>query len=233
MAEHRFCKPAVVGSTPTLGSTSILRRVGRRRLRHLPLERRAALGDTWLMHRSTPRRALTLVGLVLLLAACARPGTSGGAGDSAEPSPSPELVTFISDRYGYSISHPAGWEMLERPGEFSLTAVRPRHPGTDTLGTPQSHEFDILDGIVIIGARALVDGETLDAFTDEASFATRCGPHGRGTATLAGEPAELRKFECGGTRWHQLTAVHNGLGYMVWVTRPLTTDFLDTFAFTD
>jgi hypothetical protein len=185
------------------------------------------------MLHSIASRAPILLGIVLLLSACAGFGPGRDPAHSDGPTPSPEPVTFTSERYGYSISHPAGWEMLERPGEFQLTAVRPRHPGTDTLGTPQSHEFDILDGIVVIGARDLAEGETLDAFTEEASAATRCGPHGRDTAVLAGEPAQLRKFECGGTRWHQLTAIHDGRGYMVWVTRPLTTDFLESFAFTD
>lgn len=60
-----------------------------------------------------------------------------------------------------------------------------------------------------------------------------CGPHGRDTTTLAGEPAELRKFECGGTRWHQITALHGGRGYLVWVTRPFEGDVLAGFAFTD
>lgn len=179
------------------------------------------------------RPALSLLAMLVVVTACARPGATVDPTGSADPSASAELVTFVSERYGYAIQHPAGWEMLERPGEFSLTALRPRHPGSDTLGTPESHEFDILDGIVVIGARDLVEGETLDAFTEEASAATRCGPHGRDTATLAGEPAELRKFECGGTRWHQLTAIHDGRGYLVWVTRPLTTDFLETFAFID
>ncbi len=152
---------------------------------------------------------------------------------SPEPTATPAPVTFASQRHGYSISHPAGWEVLERPGEFHLAALRPRHPGTDTIGTPESHKFDSNRGLVVIGARELVGGESLADFTDEASAATRCGPHGSDTAILGGEPAELRKFECGGTFWHQFTAVHGGRGYLVWVTRPLRASFLESFAFTD
>jgi hypothetical protein len=185
------------------------------------------------MRRPNAVRAVQMLGILVLLAACAVPLATDVPAASPTATPEEELVTFTSGRYGYSIQHPAGWEMLERPGEFRLIALRPRHPGTDTLGTPESHKFDILDGIVVIGVRDVADGETLDEFTDEASSATRCGPHGRDTATLDGEPAQLRKFECGGTRWHQLTAFHNGRAYMVWVTRPLTTDFLETFAFAD
>lgn len=199
----------------------------------MPLGTRGRFGHIWHMHRSDSARGILALGAVVLLAACALSPATDVPPASPTPSPELELVTFTSERYGYSIRHPAGWEMLERPGQFQLIALRPRHPGTDTLGTPESHEFDILDGIVVIGARELADGETLEAFTDEASAATRCGPHGRDTVTLAGEPAQLRKFECGGTRWHQITALHGGRGYLVWVTRPLTTDFLETFAFTD
>ena len=126
-----------------------------------------------------------------------------------------------------------GVEALEKPGEFHLAALRTRHPGTDTIGSPESHEFDSNRGLVVIGARELADGESLADFTEEASAATRCGPHGSDTTTLDGEAAELRKFECGGTFWHQFTAVHDGRGYLVWGTRPLRDDFLESFAFTD
>ena len=169
-----------------------------------------------------------------MIGGCAQmPAASEPPAATAEPSPSPAPVTLTSQRYGYSISHPADLEVLERPGEFRLTALRPRHPGTDTIGTPESHKFDNNDGIVVIGARELAAGESLEDFTTEASEATRCGPHGRDTTTLDGEAAEVRKFECGGTFWHQFTAVHDGRGYLVWVTRPLRDDFLESFAFTD
>jgi hypothetical protein len=193
---------------------------------------------TCVMQRPPPHalraRYITALAVALIAAACsAAPAASDPATASPEPSASPALVSFASERFGYSIRHPGDWDVLERPGEFELTALRPRHPGTDTLGTPDSHKFDILDGIVVVGARELAEGETLDDFTTEASAATRCGPHGRGTTTLDGEPADLRKFECGGTRWVQVTAEHDGRGYLVWVTRPLKEDFLTGFAFTD
>lgn len=184
-----------------------------------------------LLRSPRPRaRALWLLAVALAAVGCSQLSPASG---SAEPSASPAPVTFRSERYGYSIDHPPEWEVLECPGEFSLSALRPRHPGTDTIGTPESHKFDILDGIVVVGARELAAGESLEEFTDEASAATACGPHGSGTTTLAGEPADLRKFECGGTWWHQVTAVHDGRGYMVWVTRPLRDAFLAGFAFTD
>ncbi len=179
-------------------------------------------------------RAIAPLAVALIVAGCSPlPVASRAPAASPEPSASPAPVTFTSLRHGYSISHPAGWEALERPGEFQLAALRPRHPGTDTIGTPESHKFDTNDGIVVIGARQLADGESLDEFTTEASQATRCRPHGRDAATLDGEAAEVRKFECGGTFWHQFTAVHGGRGYLVWVTRPLRDDFLESFTFTD
>ncbi len=190
------------------------------------------------MSRLPPSRNLTLraiapLALVLIMGACAQLSAAPQPPASPEPTATPPPVTFTSERHGYSISHPAGWEALERSGEFRLAALRPRHPGTDTIGAPESHKFDNNDGIVVIGARELIASETLEDFTTEASAATRCGPHGRDTATLDGEPAEVRKFECGGTFWHQFTAVHDGRGYLIWVTRPLRDDFLVTFAFTD
>ena len=179
-------------------------------------------------------RALALLAVALTVIGCSQlsaapPPSTASPAPTATPAP----VTFTSLRHGYSISHPAAWEVLERPGEIHLATLRPRHPGTDTIGTPESHKFDSNDGIVVIGARELLAGESLDDFTTEASAATRCGPHGQDTATLGGEPAEVRKFECGGTFWHQFTAVHDGRGYLVWVTRPLRDGFLESFVFTD
>jgi hypothetical protein len=188
----------------------------------------------WRRSRPFSLRAIAPLAVALIVAACSQlPVASRAPSASPEPSASPSPVTFTSQRHGYSISHPAGWEALERPGEFQLAALRPRHPGTDTIGTPESHNFDSNRGIVVIGARDLATGETLEDFTTEASEATRCGPHGQDTSSLGGEPAEVRKFECGGTFWHQFTAVHDGRGYLVWVTRPLRDGFLETFAFTD
>lgn len=188
----------------------------------------------WPYSLAVTTRGVALLAVALIVVGCSqRLAAPDQPAATTEPSVSPSPVTFTSLRHGYSISHPAGWEALERPGKFHLAALRPRHPGTDTIGTPESHKFDSNDGIVVIGARELLDGESLEEFTTEASAATRCGPHGHDTATLGGEPAEVRKFECGGTFWHQFTAVHDGRGYLVWVTRPLKDSFLESFAFTD
>ena len=188
----------------------------------------------WPRSFAAKMRAFAVLGVALIVVGCSQPSAAPEPpAATIDPSASPSPVTFTSQRHGYSISHPAGWEALERPGEFHLAALRPRHPGTDTIGTPESHKFDSNDGIVVIGARELLDGESLEDFTTQASAATRCGPHGHDTATLGGEPADVRKFECGGTFWHQFTAVHEGRGYLVWVTRPLRDSFLESFAFTD
>ncbi len=188
----------------------------------------------WQLYRAMAQATLGSVGLLLIVSACTpASGEPGASQRPTQPSPSPAWVTYSSERYDYSIRHPEDMEMLERPGQLQLAALRPRHPGTDTLGTASSHKFDVNDGLVVIGARELQPGESLEEFTDAASAATRCGPHGFDTTTLDGEPAELRKFECGGTRWHQITALHGGRAYLVWVTRPLTSEILDGFTFTD
>ena len=184
--------------------------------------------------RTLSLRAIAPLAVALIVAGCSQlPVASRAPAASPEPTAIPVPMAFTSQRHGYSINHPVELEVLEKLGDFRLTALRPRHPGTDTIGTPEAHKFDSNHGLVVIGARELADGESLDDFTTEASSATKCGPHGRDTATLDGEPAEVRKFECGGIFWHQFTAVHDGRGYLVWVTRPLRDDFLESFAFTD
>ena len=167
------------------------------------------------------------------------------APESASPHPTPSSAweTFESDRYGYSIGHPVDREVLEQDGAVELAGLRPRFPGTDTIATPRSHRDDGLEGTVVIAARELEAGEALSNFTARASLATPCGPgFDHDTTTLGGEPADQRTFECGGTFWVQIAALHGGRGYLVWLIsvvpphadeRPINDQFLDTFRFTD
>lgn len=171
------------------------------------------------------------------------PTSSASEPASPHPTPSPAWETFESDRYGYAIGHPADREVLEQDGAVELAGLRPRFPGTDTIATPRSHRDDGLEGTVVIASRDLGVGEALSNFTAKASLATPCGPgFGHDKTTLGGEPADYRKFECGGTFWVQITAVHGGRGYLVWLIsvapphadeRPIYDQFLDTFRFTD
>jgi len=175
--------------------------------------------------------------------AAQHPSGVGPQSASPHPTPSPAWVTFESDRYAYSIGHPVQWEVLEQDGAAELPGLRPRFPGTDTIATPQSHRDDGLEGTVMIAARDLEEDEALSNFTAKASLATPCGPGSdHDTTTLVGEPADYRRFQCGGTFWVQLTAQHGGRGYLVWLIsvvpphadeRPINDQFLDTFRFTD
>jgi hypothetical protein len=163
-------------------------------------------------------------------------------GASGDPGPSPSWETFTSDRYGYSVDHPAEWEVREQGGEVTLGGLRPRHPGTDNFASPESHRLDLRDGVVMITARDLAEGESLTKFTEEADRATTCGPpFGYDTVTLDTEEAVYRKFECSSTFWVQITAVHDGRGYLVWLIsttppkadrRPVNDQFLESFRFT-
>ncbi|MGQ0607489.1 MAG: hypothetical protein ACT4OQ_03380 [Chloroflexota bacterium] len=182
--------------------------------------------------------------LAVLLTACAATVQGPRASQPPPtPSPTPAWGTFTSDRYGYSVAIPSGWEVLERAGTLLLPGTRPRHPGTDTISTPEGHRADSRDGIVVIGARELEAGQSLEAWAEEASGATPCGlPFGYDTTTLGGEPADFRKFDCGNVFWAQITAVHGDHGYMVWLVsterpradrRPINEQLLASFRFTD
>lgn len=186
-------------------------------------------------------RTWTMTLMALLLGACALSVGPLPVSQAPSPTPTPAWTTFTSDRFAYSIDIPAGWEVLERVGEVSLPGARPRYPGTDTISTPQGHREDSRDETVVIAAREMADGESLEDWTELASSATPCPSFGHDTRTLGGEQADLRKFECGGVFWTQLTAVHGGRGYMVWLVstsprpegRPINDHFLQSFAFAD
>lgn len=189
---------------------------------------------------------------VALIGGCATPASDGPSTEpsgsrrvdsSADPSPTSSWETFTSDRFGYSIGHPSDWEIREQVGEVSLQGLRPRHPGTDNIATPDSHQQGLRDGVVMIAVRDLQEEESLTEFTRAADEATTCGPpFGYDDVTLGGEPAEYSKFECATTFWVQVTAVHDGRGYLLWLIsttppkadrRPINDQFLATFAFTD
>lgn len=188
--------------------------------------------------------------MLVILGACTaqgvapQPSPTGGAVSSA-PSPTPvtEWASFASDRYGYSIEHPADWVVRQVPGSPYLEGVRVGSPGTDLLIPPDSARFGTDDGVVAVMAHELLDGETLEAFTERFSRAAACNSLGRpkDPVTLGGEIAEVRSFSCGGHNWLQLTALSAGRGYVLWAVgtttphpanRPVNEAIIGSFAFT-
>jgi hypothetical protein len=146
-----------------------------------------------------------------------------------EPVP-PEGQAFTSERFGYSFSYPAGWIIKDRPGEW---------PAFDPLDPNRTGGIDAFAGYIDnrnltvgIGARALTDGETLEAWVETAKSLILAGvskgvcyegsendPVSEEAFTLAGEPAVLLAYECPSS--HDsfglvALSVHNDKGY--WIT---------------
>jgi hypothetical protein len=170
--------------------------------------------------------------------------TSLSATPSAQPTPSPAWETFTSDRYGYSIGHPADWRVVEQPGNVFLHGMRIGSPGTDLIASRDSLRFNSDDGVVVVSAHELEGTESLLEFTDRVSREAACGGSGHilDDIVLDGEPAGYRTFECGGVNWIQSTALHGDRGYVIWAVaaaepsaleRPINDQFLATFQFTD
>jgi hypothetical protein len=166
-----------------------------------------------------------------------------------EPAPvessSAELpwVTFTSDRYGYSIEHPADWRVLEQAGEATMSRMEPRSAGTDTIASALASRYNGQDGAVVIWADELEEGESLDQFTARASGVTDCTTALPAEPTeLGGEPARRHSFTCATWDWLQLTAIHDDRGYVMWLVttmapppqdRPINDQFVASFRFTD
>ncbi len=169
----------------------------------------------------------------------------GGPSAPVQPSPSASAswVTFTSDRYGYSIEHPADWRVLEQPGQPTMRRMEPRSAGTDTIASATAARYGGQDGVVVIWAVALETGETLDQFTARASGTTDCATAvAAESTTLDGEPAREHSFNCSSWDWIQVTAIHGDRGYVVWLVttalpapqdRPINDQFLASFEFTD
>ena len=202
------------------------------------------------MHFMRFRQAIALLASILT-AAC---GVGGPAVETAgqpsptfasvEPTPSPAWVTFSSDRHAYAIDHPADWRVLEQVGTPNLPGMRVRPAGTDTIASPTAARFDGDDGVVVVSSHELEPGESLEDFSTRVSHTAACRTDGYGHADtrLDGEPAESRKFSCSEWDWIQITAIHAGRGYVVWLVatmppkpadRPINDQFLASFRFTE
>jgi hypothetical protein len=165
-----------------------------------------------------------------------------GLGDPT-PSPSPAVVTFTSDRHGYSIEHPADWLVVEQPGSVNLTGMEIGSAGTDLIAPPEHSRSGSEDGVVVVSAHELLDGESLADFAERVSREAACGTSfGIREARLGGEQAQSRGRECDYWEWIEVTAIHGGRGYVVWAVsttgptprdRPINDQFLESFRFTD
>jgi hypothetical protein len=180
-----------------------------------------------------------LLGLNLLV-----PPNVGDDPAPSDASPSVSWVTFTSDRYAYAIQHPADWTVTEQSGEVSLDGMEVGDPGTDLIRSPDSRRRGVDDGVVVVSAHDLQGSESLADFTQRVSMSAACGGSGFALddTQLDGEPAEQRIFECDVWDWLQVTAIHGGRGYVVWLVatapplaheRPINDQFLATFRFTD
>jgi hypothetical protein len=187
------------------------------------------------------RRGLVPLLLGALLAAC-----QATAAPSAPPTPTPtpELrwETFVSERYGYSVEHPAHWEPREKVGVAVFSVLRPFSPGTDIFTTPEDHKFYTRHGLQVAVAE-VEPGTTLEDFT-RAVHMPCGGPTLNEEIVLDGEPALLRKFSCDSNRpvYLQVSALHDGRGYLLWLMtiqrpfaheRPEYRAIIDSFEFTD
>ena len=195
---------------------------------------------------ATGLERLIAIGGMLLLAAC---GAAGGDAEptrvpTPEPTPEQQWTTFTSERYSYAINHPVDWRVLEQPGNVLPVSQKLGSPGTDTLAPNESLRIGGDDGKLSISAHPLEPGDSLKEFTDRFSRGAACGSNGavQDPRTLAGQPAEVRRFVCGDHVWLQVTTLHGGLGYVVWLVttvppnpenRPINDRFLDSFRFTD
>ena len=130
-------------------------------------------------------------------------------------------TTFVSKRYGYSISFPGGagdWSARYAFVPWSTDIIEPGSPAFDTfLDNRTGRQF-------VIAARRPPTGSTLADWTGFVAGAVRCTkPKAFSDSTLAGTPARVFSWICP-EQYHVIgiAAVHDSLGYVMFVPSPVT-----------
>jgi hypothetical protein len=196
---------------------------------------------------------LLLVCIILMsVSACSPPSPAAPAESTQAPALSPEpTVTepvppegqaFTSERFGYSFVYPAGWIIKDRPGEW---------PAFDPLDPNRTGGIDAFAGYIDnrnltigIGARALTDGETLEAWVATAKSLILAGVS-KGVCYEGSENDPVSDYECPSS--HDsfglvALSIHNNQGYWItWISpqgnaeadEAEFTQILSTFSFVD
>lgn len=134
-------------------------------------------------------------------------------------------------------------QLVPQPGTVNLTGMEVCSPGTDLIAPPEYFRSRSEDGVLVVSAHELLEGESLSDFAGRVSRESACGgSFGIEETRLDGEPAESRRRECDFWEWIEITAIHDGRGYVVWAVsttgpaprdRPINDQFLESFSFTD
>jgi hypothetical protein len=192
--------------------------------------------------------------LVVITAACSGGAPAGPtqtassssaavAASLATPAESPTAqatgMAVRSDRYGYSMTLPPGWEPV-RPARVDWDGKSP--PYTDVPG------MDIYTGPGWLVAAAHPTTDKLSQWSataiDQAKqrFGFECGQIETGDTTLDGEPARTMKWRCPIYFVQNVQVVHGGKGYVMAFGVPHSagvdaktefSDLLESFRFGD
>jgi hypothetical protein len=227
--------------------------------------------DGLLLHRRKmmKNRLLKLVCIILIGFSACSPQTSNIPAEPTLPpaiapeptiteqaQPEPERQAFISERFGYSFSYPAGWIIKDKPGEWAdYDPLDPNRTGGIDAFAGYVNSRNLTIGI---GARALPDGETLESWAETAKSLIKAGvskgvcyegiendPISEGAITLDNEPAVILEYECPSS--HDsfglvALSIHNNMGYWItWIApqgnaegdKAEFTKILSTFLFVD
>jgi hypothetical protein len=190
-----------------------------------------------MVRRSRLIDACLLVLLALATAACAgaRSPSIKAAASAAHPSAS--VTVFNSERYGYSVSLPAGW-YVKQSGEGTWTPQDLNYDGAGTdsfeedypgRGTASVMDFPGVTYGLYISSATVAAGTTLGEWSDTLAATVNrwslCpGAPDRETTTAGGEPASLIVYDRADCR-HDTHALfvgvlHHGSGYaLTWLAR--------------
>jgi hypothetical protein len=152
--------------------------------------------------------------LVVTLTACASDDDEPTSSTEDTPS-SPSASQFVSDRHGYHLEVPAGWDVTEYGGtwtDFAQFSPGAEVPGEDVVSGPDSGAFLVSNSMVI--PEGMSPDEWLAELEGLVGARTSPGCRGStGTDVVAGEPARVIGQKCEDMHVVGRSLTHAGRGY--------------------
>src|SRR5262245_13987315 len=192
------------------------------------INQRRAVREPWRNTRMTSTLRLGLAAAVVVAAAIggiyflgSRSNSSVAGPETPTPSATseaagPNLASFTSPLYGYTIGYPAPYSAVPATEKWTgADQLNPEAGFADRFFAPNSTGFVLIASLPKPGN--MTDQEFVADYHQQVAEREPCAVplDAWADATIAGVPAKRAEFECGGSRGVEATLIVDGIGYAI------------------